>query len=109
LLAWVHVAVDGPRVLVAQGAEYVDLDGRCCCAGQAPGLNYVGSLVEPPRLIFGIETWKRICSPRLRGASPRSEPGAFGGARGCRSQGKALLETGGHTKLIHAQAVFASS
>jgi len=39
-----------PALLVAQGVDYVDLDGPLLLAkDRAPGLTYVGSLVEPPK------------------------------------------------------------
>jgi L-alanine-DL-glutamate epimerase-like enolase superfamily enzyme len=39
-----------PAMLVAQGAEFVDLDGPLLLAkDRQPGLTYVGSLVEPPK------------------------------------------------------------
>jgi L-alanine-DL-glutamate epimerase-like enolase superfamily enzyme len=39
-----------PALLAAQGADYVDLDGPLLLArDREPGLNYVGSLVEPPK------------------------------------------------------------
>jgi len=38
-----------PAVLLAQGADYVDLDGPLLLArDRAPGLIYQGSLVSPP-------------------------------------------------------------
>jgi L-alanine-DL-glutamate epimerase-like enolase superfamily enzyme len=38
-----------PAVLLAQGAEYVDLDGPLLLAkDREPGLTYVGSMIEPP-------------------------------------------------------------
>lgn len=38
-----------PAVLLAQGAEYVDLDGPLLLArDRVPGLNYEGSMVSPP-------------------------------------------------------------
>jgi hypothetical protein len=38
-----------PAVLLAQGADFVDLDGPLLLArDRAPGLSYLGSLVSPP-------------------------------------------------------------
>ena len=38
-----------PALIVAQGAEYVDLDGPLLLArDRQPGLTYVGSMIEPP-------------------------------------------------------------
>jgi L-Ala-D/L-Glu epimerase len=38
-----------PALLVAQGAEFVDLDGPLLLArDREPGLTYLGSTVEPP-------------------------------------------------------------
>jgi L-alanine-DL-glutamate epimerase-like enolase superfamily enzyme len=44
-----------PAVLLAQGAEYVDLDGPLLLArDREPGLTYAGSLVHPPdRRLWG--------------------------------------------------------
>jgi L-alanine-DL-glutamate epimerase-like enolase superfamily enzyme len=38
-----------PALIVAQGAEFVDLDGPLLLArDRTPGLTYVGSMIEPP-------------------------------------------------------------
>jgi L-alanine-DL-glutamate epimerase-like enolase superfamily enzyme len=38
-----------PALILAQGAEFVDLDGPLLLAqDRTPGLTYVGSMVEPP-------------------------------------------------------------
>jgi len=38
-----------PAMIVAQGAEFVDLDGPLLMArDREPGLEFTGSLIEPP-------------------------------------------------------------
>ncbi len=39
-----------PALILAQGADFVDLDGPLLLArDREPGLGYVGSMIEPPR------------------------------------------------------------
>jgi L-alanine-DL-glutamate epimerase-like enolase superfamily enzyme len=44
-----------PALIVAQGADFVDLDGPLLLArDREPGLTYVGSMIEPaPEALWG--------------------------------------------------------
>ena len=53
-----------PALIVAQGADYVDLDGPLLLArDRTPGLTYLGSMIEPPPArVVGLEganAWNR--------------------------------------------------